>query len=63
MSPPPMTTPNKTFKMTKVDKDVVGKRLPPGQDTHEKRDTALREYERLAAATGGAGIKLAQLLL
>ena len=24
--------------------------LPPGQDTHEKRDTALREYERLAAA-------------
>ena len=42
---------------------IVGKRLPPGQDTHEKRDTALREYERLAAATGGAGIKLAQLLL
>ena len=35
----------------------------PGQDTHEKRDTALREYEQLAAATGGAGIKLAQLLL
>ena len=27
-------------------------RPPPGQDTHEKRDTALREYERLAAATG-----------
>ena len=42
---------------------IVAKRLPPGQDTHEKRDTALREYERLAAATGGAGIKLAQLLL
>ena len=42
---------------------IVGKRLPLGQDTHEKRDTALREYERLAAATGGAGIKLAQLLL
>ena len=42
---------------------IVGKRLPPGQDTHEKRDTALREYEQLAAATGGAGIKLAQLLL